>query len=97
MTPGSKQRRQRASYIPAAPTTTRSLDCTSRCVRLAAFRSRRDGARVERLRADLVAAARDGGNLMPPIVEAVDGNVTLGEIVESLKTVFGDHKDTVGL
>jgi methylmalonyl-CoA mutase N-terminal domain/subunit len=34
---------------------------------------------------------------MPPIVEAVDGNVTLGEIVESLRTVFGDHRDTVGL
>jgi hypothetical protein len=34
---------------------------------------------------------------MPPIVEAVDGNVTLGEIVESLRTVFGDHRDVVGL
>jgi methylmalonyl-CoA mutase N-terminal domain/subunit len=65
--------------------------------RLAAFRARRDAGRVESLRADLVAAAREGRNLMPPIVEAVDGNVTLGEIVESLKTVFGDHRDTVGL
>ena len=65
--------------------------------RLAAFRARRDGAKADRLRADLVSAAKEGRNLMPPIVEAVDGNVTLGEIVESLRTVFGDHRDTVGL
>jgi len=65
--------------------------------RLAAFRARRDGAKAERLRAELVAAAREGRNLMPPIVEAVDGNVTLGEVVASLKTVFGEHQDTVGL
>ncbi len=70
---------------------------TEQVERLAAFRSRRDAGNVERLRAALVEAARDGRNLMPPIVEAVDGNVTLGEVVESLKTVFGDHKDTVGL
>jgi methylmalonyl-CoA mutase N-terminal domain/subunit len=64
--------------------------------RLTAFRARRDGAKAERLRADLVAAAKEARNLMPPIIEAVDGNVTLGEIVESLRTVFGDHRDVVG-
>ena len=65
--------------------------------RLAAFRARRDEARASRLCAELVAAAKEGRNLMPPIIEAVDGNVTLGEVVESLRTVFGDHRDTVGL
>ena len=70
---------------------------TEQVERLAAFRARRDGARVERLRADLVAAAKEGRNLMPPIVEAVDGNVTLGEVVASLKTVFGEHRDAVSL
>ena len=34
---GSKQCRQRASYIPVAPTSTRSLLATSRCVWLAGF------------------------------------------------------------
>src|SRR3954463_16243485 len=34
---GSKQRRQRASYIPAAPTTTTSSLPTSRCVCFAGF------------------------------------------------------------
>src|SRR5579864_9277525 len=33
--PGSKQRLQRASYTPVAPTTISSLDSTSRCVCLA--------------------------------------------------------------
>ncbi len=65
--------------------------------RLAAFRARRDPGPVARCRAALVDAAKDGRNLMPPIVDAVDANVTLGEIVESLRTVFGDHQDTVSV
>ena len=82
------------------PIPTMSIDPkveTEQVERLAAFRSRRDGAKVERLRAALVAAAKDGRNLMPSIVEAVDGNVTLGEVVASLKTVFGEHRDAVTL
>jgi hypothetical protein len=31
---------------------------------------------------------------MPPIVEAVAELVTLGEIVESLRSVFGEHHET---
>ena len=57
----------------------------SRSLRLQALRARRDPAAVERRRAALVEAARDGRNLMPPIVDAVAGTVTLGEIVESLQ------------
>jgi methylmalonyl-CoA mutase (EC 5.4.99.2) len=82
------------------PIPTMSIDPkveTEQVERLAAFRARRDDAKVERLRADLVAAAKEGRNLMPPIVEAVDGNVTLGEVVASLKTVFGEHRDAVTL
>lgn len=65
--------------------------------RLSAFRARRDPAAVSRRRAELVGAARDGRNLMPLIVEAVDVGVTLGEIVESLRTVFGDYREVVTL
>ena len=64
--------------------------------RLSALRSRRDPAATARLRAALVAAAREGRNLLPPMVEAVTGSVTLGEIVESLRTVFGDYRDSSG-
>ena len=59
--------------------------------RLAALRSRRDMGRVERLRADLRAVAQGTANLMPPIVAAVDGDVTLGEICADLRASFGTY------
>jgi len=62
--------------------------------RLEALRARRDAAAVERRRAALVEAAREGRNVLPPIVEAVTELVTLGEIVESLRSVFGEHHET---
>lgn len=61
------------------------------CERLAALRKHRDAARVERLRADLRAAAEGTANLMPPIVAAVDGSVTLGEICADLRASFGAY------
>ncbi|HSB36051.1 MAG TPA: methylmalonyl-CoA mutase family protein [Thermoanaerobaculia bacterium] len=64
--------------------------------RLSALRARRDAGAVARRRASLVEAAREGRNLMPPIVDAVSELVTLGEIVESLKTVFGDYRESSG-
>jgi methylmalonyl-CoA mutase N-terminal domain/subunit len=59
--------------------------------RLAALRSRRDAARAERLRADVRAAAQGTANLMPAIVAAVDGDVTLGEICADLRASFGAY------
>ena len=59
--------------------------------RLAALRARRDGARVAALRRDLVTAARGSANLMPLIVAAVEGDVTLGEICADLRGVFGTY------
>ncbi|HEV2011020.1 MAG TPA: methylmalonyl-CoA mutase family protein [Candidatus Limnocylindria bacterium] len=59
--------------------------------RLATLRTRRDAATVERLRADLRAAAEGTANLMPPIVAAVDGSVTLGEICADLRASFGAY------
>jgi methylmalonyl-CoA mutase, N-terminal domain len=39
------------------------------------------------------AAARDGSNLMPPIIEAVEARATVGEISDTLRAVFGEHKE----
>ena len=39
------------------------------------------------------AAARDGSNLMPPIIEAVEARATVGEISDALRAVFGEHKE----
>ncbi len=61
--------------------------------RLQAFRARRNAAVALRRGRELVDAARDGRNLMPHLIDAVSDGVTLGEIVASLKTVFGDHTE----
>ena len=59
--------------------------------RLAALRKSRDAARVARLRADLRSAVEGTANLMPAIVAAVDGDVTLGEICADLAASFGAY------
>jgi methylmalonyl-CoA mutase N-terminal domain len=65
---------------------------TDQVARLQAFRSRRTGD-VRGSLSTLDAAARSGANLMPPIVECVRQDCTVGEIVATLKETFGEHKD----
>jgi methylmalonyl-CoA mutase, N-terminal domain len=65
--------------------------------RLRAFRSRRSAEASSRAARALTAAARDGTNLMPLLVDAVDAGVTLGEIVDSLRPVFGEYHEHVTL
>jgi methylmalonyl-CoA mutase N-terminal domain/subunit len=60
--------------------------------RLQAFRARRTGSWESTLRT-LDEAARGGTNLMPPIVECVRNDCTVGEIVATLKATFGEHRD----
>ena len=38
-------------------------------------------------------AAHDGTNLVPPIITAVQRHATLGEIADTLRGVFGEHRD----
>jgi methylmalonyl-CoA mutase, N-terminal domain len=59
--------------------------------RLRELRSRRDGAPAERARAELRAAATASGDLFPAILAAVEANVTLGEISDELRAVFGTY------
>jgi methylmalonyl-CoA mutase N-terminal domain/subunit len=59
---------------------------------LNAFRAQRgDGWRASLARLD--DAARSSDNLMPHIVDAVRNDCTVGEIVTTLKTTFGEHRD----
>jgi methylmalonyl-CoA mutase, N-terminal domain len=41
------------------------------------------------------AAARDGTNLLPPIVAAVEAHATLGEIADEMRGVFGEYREAV--
>jgi methylmalonyl-CoA mutase N-terminal domain/subunit len=63
--------------------------------RLRAVRARRDSQAVEaRLTAIKHAAARDGVNLMPLIVDASRDYVTLGEMCDALREVWGVWRET---
>ena len=57
-----------------------------------AFRARRDAAVAIRARTDLVTAARGTANLIPLMLVAVRAGVTLGEISEDLRGVFGVYE-----
>ena len=46
-------------------------------------------AAIDRVR----AAARDGSNLVPPVLAAVEARATVGEIADTLRGVFGEHKE----
>jgi len=61
--------------------------------RLAKLRKKRDNNRVKKCLQDLKGAAQGKDNLMPYILEATLAYATLGEIVGTLKEVFGTYKE----
>jgi methylmalonyl-CoA mutase N-terminal domain/subunit len=60
--------------------------------RVRAVRAARDAASVERGLAEVEAAARGSGNLLPPMREALRERATLGEVSDVLRRVFGEHR-----
>jgi methylmalonyl-CoA mutase N-terminal domain/subunit len=60
-------------------------------VRLAELRQKRDNAKVGELRERLETAARGDENLMPLFVECVENDMTLGEICNTLREVWGEY------
>lgn len=65
---------------------------TSQATALAQLRTERDHNFVQQILERIEMAARDPeAPLMPLFVEAVEGYVTLGEICDKLRTVFGEH------
>ncbi|HJS94436.1 MAG TPA: methylmalonyl-CoA mutase family protein [Solirubrobacteraceae bacterium] len=67
---------------------------TEQVTRLRTVRESRDPDAVTRTLGALVDAAGDPGhNLMPLLVEAARANVTEGEIVTALQTVFGSYRE----
>jgi methylmalonyl-CoA mutase N-terminal domain/subunit len=61
-------------------------------IRLRKTREERDNAAVEASLARLETVCRDGDNLMPPIVEAVEAYASVGEISGVMRAVFGDYR-----
>jgi len=65
--------------------------------RLRAMRARRDGARHAAALARIDAAARGTENLLPHVLEAVKAEATVGEISNVLRSVWGEHVETLVL
>jgi methylmalonyl-CoA mutase N-terminal domain/subunit len=60
--------------------------------KLKTLRNSRDHAKVDQLLQTLNDKASSGENIMPTVVEAVENKVTLGEIADTLREVFGEYK-----
>jgi methylmalonyl-CoA mutase N-terminal domain/subunit len=60
--------------------------------RLRAFRSVRNASAANSALQKLSSDARENRNLMPGILASVTVGATLGEVVQSLKTVFGEYR-----
>jgi methylmalonyl-CoA mutase, N-terminal domain len=63
--------------------------------RLRALRAKRDKAAWEASLRGVEDAARNGANLMPYIVNAVESYCTVGEIADAMRRVFGEYQETV--
>jgi methylmalonyl-CoA mutase N-terminal domain/subunit len=63
--------------------------------RLRALRARRPKAPWEAAIKAVEDAARNGSNLMPAIIHAVENYATVGEISDAMRRVFGEYKETV--
>jgi len=57
------------------------------------FKEARDNGSVRRALEAIRTAARDGSNLMPPLLDGVKRGVTLGEVVDTLKAEFGEWRE----
>jgi methylmalonyl-CoA mutase, N-terminal domain len=60
--------------------------------KLAAVRAERNQAATKAALDQVESTARDGGNLMPVIIEAVRTYATLGEISDAMRRVFGEYR-----
>jgi methylmalonyl-CoA mutase N-terminal domain/subunit len=61
--------------------------------RVRQVRAARDQSRWRAAIDAVTAAARGGDNLVPPIVGAVEAHATVGEIADTMRAVFGEHKE----
>ena len=60
--------------------------------RLQALRSKRDNAAWSAAMSEVTSSAKEGRNLLPPIVDAVKKNATVGEVADALRDVFGEYQ-----
>jgi len=78
-----------------APTDLLRVDDSIRKVqaeKLAKLRAKRDNPKVEECLAKIKAAGLSDTNLMPLVIEAVEHYATLGEIADTLRSIYGEYQ-----
>lgn len=60
--------------------------------RLKELRNNRNAMQAKESLEHISAAAKEGSNLMPHVIAAVENKCTLGEIADELRNVFGEYK-----
>ena len=81
---------------PGVPTQRIDPELEQRQVeRLRALRAKRSQSRWQQGIEAIQDRARNGGNLMHAILEAVESNCTVGEIAGTLRSVFAEYRETV--
>ena len=60
--------------------------------KLQKLRSNRNHSKCDQILQDLNDKASSGENIMPTVVEAVENKCTLGEIADTLREIYGEHK-----
>ncbi len=62
--------------------------------RVRAVRASRSESAWRRALDGVSETARDGSNLVPPILAAVEAGATVGEIADAMRAVFGEYQET---
>jgi len=62
-----------------------------------AIRASRDQITSQRSIAAVTDAARDGSNLVPRIIAAVEAKATVGEIADAMRSVFGEYREAAAV
>ncbi len=61
--------------------------------KLKAFKSKRNKAKYNKTKNQLISACKENRNVMPYLIEAVDSGMTLGEISDIYRDIFGIYTD----
>ena len=62
--------------------------------RVQAVRAKRDADAWRAALTGVRDAARDGNNLVPRIIAAVEAYATVGEIADAMREVFGEYRES---
>ncbi len=65
--------------------------------RLVAFRERRNAGETRRALRQLEDVVKNGGNIMPPSIEAAKAGITTGEWSQVLRDIFGEYRAPTGV